>query len=180
MSEIVGHTQQLGWVAVKAILLFALALIGFRVGERRTFAQLSPFDFAVSVALGAIIGRTATSDTTSFATGAVALIALLIAHYVIVQVRRRLPGKDLVDQPPNVLVVQGELQPDGLARAGLTPGDVYALLRQNGVGDLAEVDVLLFEARGGVSLHHVGTPRGPLMTDALRAAGYPEPEVRGA
>lgn len=66
----------------QAVLLFVLALIGFRIGERRTFAQLSPFDFAVSVALGALIGRTAASHTTSFATGAVALIALLVAPYV--------------------------------------------------------------------------------------------------
>ena len=45
-------------VVVKVLLMFALTLVAFRFGERRTFAQLSPFDFAVSVALGAIIGRT--------------------------------------------------------------------------------------------------------------------------
>lgn len=55
MSELVGHACSLGWVALKAVLLFALALAAFRVGERRTVAQLSPFDFVVAVALGAII-----------------------------------------------------------------------------------------------------------------------------
>jgi uncharacterized membrane protein YcaP (DUF421 family) len=172
MSELIGPPGQLGWVAAKAVLLFALALAGFRLGERRTFAQLSAFDFAVAVALGAIIGRTATSSTTSFLTGAIALLTLLIAHRAVVLLRRHLPIGAIVDQPPNVLVVDGQLQPAGLARAGLTDGDVYALLRQQDVGDLREVGVMLYETRGGVSLHRAGNPPGPLMRDALSAAGY--------
>lgn len=173
MSELVGHAGSLGWVALKAALLFALALAGFRIGERRTVAQLSPFDFAVAVAFGAIIGRTATSSSTSFLTGAVALLTLLLAHRIITALRRHTTVSNIVDQPPNILVIDGELQPAGLARAGLTPADVYALLRQHGVGDLNEVAVMLYETRGGVSLHRAGTPPGPLIRDALPAAGHP-------
>jgi uncharacterized membrane protein YcaP (DUF421 family) len=51
-------------VAVKAVLLFAVAVIGLRLGERRTLAQLSAFDFMVAVAIGAITGRGATAADT--------------------------------------------------------------------------------------------------------------------
>ena len=44
VPELVGGTSGLGWVAVKAVLLFAVAVIGLRLGERRTLAQLSAFD----------------------------------------------------------------------------------------------------------------------------------------
>jgi hypothetical protein len=74
VPELIGDAGGLGWVAVKAVLLFAVAVIGLRLGERRTLAQLSAFDFAVAVAVGAIIGRGATAADTSFATSAVALI----------------------------------------------------------------------------------------------------------
>jgi hypothetical protein len=74
LLELVGGTGSLGWVAVKAVLMFAVAVIGLRLGERRTLAQLSAFDFAVAVAIGAIIGRTVTTSSASFATGAVALV----------------------------------------------------------------------------------------------------------
>jgi hypothetical protein len=63
VSELIGGAGGLGWVAVKAVLLFAVAVIGLRLGERRTLAQLSAFDFAVAVAVGAIIGRGATHRT---------------------------------------------------------------------------------------------------------------------
>jgi hypothetical protein len=68
VPELIGGAGGLGWVAVKAVLLFAVAVIGLRLGERRTLAQLSAFDFAVAVAIGAIIGRGATASDTSFAT----------------------------------------------------------------------------------------------------------------
>jgi Predicted membrane protein len=67
LLELVGGTGGLGWVAVKAVLMFAVAVIGLRLGERRTLAQLGAFDFAVAVAIGAIIGRTVTAPSASFA-----------------------------------------------------------------------------------------------------------------
>jgi hypothetical protein len=69
VQELFGEPGGLGWVAVKAVLLFAVAVIGLRLGERRTLAQLSAFDFTVAVAIGSIIGRTVTAASTSFATG---------------------------------------------------------------------------------------------------------------
>ena len=80
MSPLIGNHSELGWTAAKALLLFAVAVVGLRLSERRVVAQLNVFDFVVTVAVGAIVGRTATSSTESFATGAVALITLLLAH----------------------------------------------------------------------------------------------------
>ncbi|HUO40410.1 MAG TPA: DUF421 domain-containing protein, partial [Mycobacterium sp.] len=66
MSYLIGHCSALGWTALKALLLFAVTVIGLRLSERRILAELNVFDLAVIVAVGAIIGRTATSSTTSF------------------------------------------------------------------------------------------------------------------
>ena len=133
VAELIGGASGLGWVAVKAVLLFAVAVIGLRLGERRTLAQLSTFDFAVAVAIGAIIGRGATAADTSFVTSTVALVTLLVAHRVVAIGRRHSRVVRLLDHPPRVLVARGELQRKELARAGLTAEDVYALLRENGV-----------------------------------------------
>jgi hypothetical protein len=120
VPELIGGASGLGWVAVKAVLLFTVAVIGLRLGERRTLAQLSAFDFAVAVAIGAIIGRGATASDTSFATSAVALVTFLVAHRVIAIGRRHSRVVRLIDHPPRVLVAGGELQDRELARAGLT------------------------------------------------------------
>jgi uncharacterized membrane protein YcaP (DUF421 family) len=172
VSELIGGTSGLGWVAVKAVLLFAVAVIGLRLGERRTLAQLGAFDFAVAVAIGAIIGRGATAADTSFATSAVALITLLVAHRAVAIGRRHSRVVRLIDHPPRVLVAHGELQGKELAGAGLTAADVHALLRENGVGDLGQVGYLLYEARGAVTVISGDRELGPLARDGLNAAGY--------
>jgi uncharacterized membrane protein YcaP (DUF421 family) len=172
LLELVGGTGGLGWVVVKAVLMFAVAVIGLRLGERRTLAQLGAFDFAVAVAIGAIIGRTVTASSVSFATGAVALVTLLVVHRVVAFARRHSRITRLIDHPPRILVTRGEIQDRELARAGLTAADVYALLRQQGVDDLGQVGYLLYETRGATTLIGADSEPGPLMRDGLFAAGY--------
>ena len=134
MLELVGETGGLGWVAVKAVLMFAVAVIGLRLGERRTLAQLGAFDFAVAVAIGAIISRTVTAPSASVAGGAVALVTLLVVHRLVALARRHSRIARIIDHPPRVLVAGGKIQDRELARAGLTTADVHALLRQQGRG----------------------------------------------
>ena len=88
LLELVGGTGLLAWVAVKAVLMFAVAVIGLHLGERRTLVQLGAFDFAVAVAIGAIISRTVTAPSASFASGAVALVTLLVVHRLVALARR--------------------------------------------------------------------------------------------
>ena len=172
LLELVGGTGGLGWVAVKAVLMFAVTIVGLRLGERRTLAQLGAFDFAVAVAIGAIIGRTVTASSASFATGAVALVTLLVAHRLVAFARRHNRMARLIDHPPRVLVAEGKIQDRELGRAGLTAADVYALLRQQGVDDLGQVGYLLYETRGTTTLIGTDSEPGPLMRDGLSAAGY--------
>jgi uncharacterized membrane protein YcaP (DUF421 family) len=171
MSELVGGAGGLGWVAVKAVALFAVAVLGLRLGERRTLVQLGAFDFAVAVAIGSIIGRTVTASDTSFLTGAVALVTLLAAHRLVALARRHSRVARAIDHPPRVLVARGRVRPRELARAGLTVADVHALVRQHGVDDLADVGYLLYETRGATTLVKAGTEPGPLTKEALDAAG---------
>lgn len=122
MSHLFGGYPELGWTALKAILLFVVAVVGLRLSERRLLAEFSPFDFAVTVAVGAIVGRTATSSNTSFASGAVALVTLLLAHRLVAIMRRRgLLGR-LLDRRPLILVSHGRMQAPALRSAGLTRG----------------------------------------------------------
>jgi len=170
MQELLGGASGLGWVVVKAVLLFLVAVIGLRIGERRTVAQLSTWDFAVAVAIGTIIGRTATVPSTSFLTGAVALLALLAVHRVVAFARRHSHVARAIDFPPCLLVVGGKIRQREIASAGLTATDVFMLLRLHGVSDLSEVGYLLYEPSGRTTLIRAGEEPGPVMRQGLAAA----------
>ncbi|MBA8792905.1 uncharacterized membrane protein YcaP (DUF421 family) [Friedmanniella endophytica] len=171
MEHLIGQYQDLGWTAAKALLLLVVAVVGLRLAERRTLAELGIFDFAVAVAVGAIIGRTSTSSDTSFVTGAVALVTLLVAHRLISVLRRHgLLGR-LIDRRPMAVVRDGQVQAAALARAGLTRNDLLALLRRGGTDELASLAVVLYESDGSLTAIRAGQQLGEPTRAGLREAG---------
>ncbi len=159
MNHLFGGAADFGWVAVKALLLYVTAVIGFRVGERRTLAEMSAFDFVAAVAVGAIVGRVPNANTTSYAAGAITLLTVLIAHRIVSRLRRFPAAAALFDHPPRVLVQDGQLLDKQIRQSGLTQEDLYGLLRQHGVVDLSEVRFVIFEQRGTISvIRHSDSP----------------------
>jgi uncharacterized membrane protein YcaP (DUF421 family) len=58
----------------------------------------------------------------------------------------------LVDQSPRILVANGKILQDGLRQSGLSQADVESLLRQHGVHKVGEVEYLIFEEGGKLSI----------------------------
>lgn len=152
MNPIFGGGAGVGWVALKAVLLYLTAVFGFRLGERRTLAEMSAFDFVAAVACGAIIGRVPNSTTTSYLQGAITLITILLAHRIISRVRFHGGLSKLFDHPPRILVAHGRVNYGELRRAAITETDLFGLLRQKSITDLSQVRMVIFEQRGQISI----------------------------
>ncbi len=148
--------------------MYGTALLGLRVGERRTLAQWTTIDFA---AIGAIVGRTALAKDQSYAVGAVALVTIVAVHRLASLLRFwPLFGK-LQGHRIRVLVLNGELRRGQLRLCGLTDNDLYAELRLRGVFDLRELRYVLYETKGGLSLVLKTEGDGlPLVAAGLAAA----------
>ncbi|HEV2528156.1 MAG TPA: YetF domain-containing protein [Thermomicrobiales bacterium] len=177
MSHLFSGGEELGWVALKAFLLYATAIIGFRLGERRTLAQMSPFDFVAAVAVGAIIGRVPNASTTSYLAGATTLVTVLLVHRLIMRLRYSPGFSRLVEHSPCVLVSEGTVLPAELRRIGLTDADLAAQLRQHGIGDMKDVRFVIAEPRGQLSIIPWANNDGPapsLVQEVLR-----QPATRG-
>jgi uncharacterized membrane protein YcaP (DUF421 family) len=147
-----AEIEHLAWVAGKAGLLYATAIIGLRLGKRRILTELSPFDFVAAVAIGAIVGRIPSASDADYLAGAVTLIAVLLAHASVSHLRQYSSVARLVDQSPRILVANGKISEDGLRRSGLSRADVESLLRQHGVHKVGEVESLILEEGGKVSV----------------------------
>lgn len=174
MSWLTGSWPDLAVVAAKAALMYGTALVALRLALRRTLAQWTIIDFAAAVAVGAIVGRTAVAHSQPYASGAVALLTIVAAHRLASLLRfQPLLGK-LTDYRVRVLVVDGELRRGQLRRCGLTDNDLYAELRQRGIFDVGQVQYVLYEAKGGLTVLPRQTPPPvPLIAEGLRsAAGY--------
>lgn len=152
LLQFVDGWRPASYAALKAIALFITAATAFRFTLRRTIAEFTPFDWLTAVAVGAIVGRTATAADTSWLTGAAALLALIAAHDTVARLRFIPWVRRLVDPPVRVLIRDGQLDRRNLRRCGLTREDLDAILRQHGHRTPADVSLALFETKGVISV----------------------------
>ena len=160
MEHLIGGAGELGWVAAKAVLLYLTAVLGLRLGVRRTLADLSPFDFVALAAVGSVVGRLPSASDSSYLAGAATLVALLAAHRCVSRLRRFPSVAHLVEHAPRLLVAHGQVLDHELRRCGMTRNDLYGLLRQRGIGELSEARFVVLERRGQVSVIRSGGAGG--------------------
>ncbi|TVT16795.1 DUF421 domain-containing protein [Amycolatopsis rhizosphaerae] len=152
MSWLYGDWTAIGGVCGKTLLLTLTALAGLRLAPRRAIAELRISDFVVAVAVGAIIGRSATATGTSFVLGFAALATLLLVHAGLSRLRFLPALRRLMDHPVEILVRDGNIYRSVLRKCRLTEDDLHAALRQKGVYSLDEVRLVLYESKGGFTV----------------------------
>jgi uncharacterized membrane protein YcaP (DUF421 family) len=162
LDWLLGSWRTAGFVAVSTVLIYVSVVVALRVGDRRTLAEMSTFDFAVAVAVGSIIGRVSTTRSPTYVQGLTALVTLLFAHYLITYARAGSERvKRWVERPPRVLVRDGEVLAAELRREHLTEEDLMRKLREHGVHALDDVELVVLETKGGFSVLR----RGPRPTE---------------
>lgn len=152
MDHLFGEADALGWIGLKAVLLYLTAVFGFRLGERRTLSQLSPFDFVAAVAVGSIVGRVPNAHDASYLSGMATLVAVLATHGVVTRVRLTSAMSKLPGRSPRLLLSHGQVLDEELRRCGLTRQDLDSMLRQQGIQDPGEVRFAILEPRGQLSI----------------------------
>lgn len=166
-AQLVDGWRPAAYAALKAVAMFVTATAAFRLTQRRTIAQFTPFDWITAVAVGAIVGRTATSANTSWLTGTAALLALIAAHAVVARLRFVPWMRRLVDPPVRVLIQDGRPHQANLKRCKMTRTDLDAVLREHGHQSPADIRLAIFESKGAISIFaNPEPPGGPPDEDA--------------
>lgn len=157
------------------LLLILLSVIGIyfavilytRLFGLRSFAKMSSFDFASTVAVGSVMASTVASPQPSLVHGAAALFCLYLVQWATARVRLSLSGATkVIDNTPIVLMVGRELQHDAMRGAEITEGDLFAKLREANVLNLDQVRCVILETTGDVSVMH-GDPGGTPISGEL-------------
>ena len=156
-----------GWILLSGFLM-VVAVVGIiRLIGLRSLSKMSSFDFAVTVAIGSILGSTVASNT-AISEGALAILSLLVVQWFIAQIRRRSFGSRVVDNRPILLVRDGRFIEDALDEARVTHSDVYAKMRQANVHSMSEVLAVVLETTGDISVLYGTEPLQPELFDNVR------------
>lgn len=163
---------------VVGTLLYLGLVVLLRASGGRSLSQMTAYDFIVNVAIGAVLGRSLTAHGVSLAEGVLALALLLALQYVLAraQTRSRRLSR-IVSNSPALLYRDGSFHDDVLDRHRLTEDDVRAAARKEGFGSMRQVDAVVLEANGGLSVVSDlgdGSALGPSLLGGAGSSGPPD------
>ncbi|BAM03424.1 DUF421 domain-containing protein [Phycisphaera mikurensis] len=154
--------------AATTAVVYAAVILFCRIQGVRSFAKMSSFDFAMTIAVGSVIASTALAGTTSLLLGLVVLATLFASQAVVAVTRTRSKAaEDLIDNEPILVFRHGRMLPEGMAAARLTEDDLYAKLREANALQPSEVQAVVVESTGDVSVLHGDQPLDPSLLKGL-------------
>lgn len=154
-------------VVVSAVGIYLALMLLTRIVGLRSFAKISGFDFAVTVAIGSVVATTILTDDPPLLQAAVGLASLYALQVLVAVLRQRLAvARDMVENPPLLLMDGDRVLWENLRAARMTEGDLRAKLREANVLDPAEIRAVVMESTGDVSVLH-GEPGGTALDAGL-------------
>ncbi len=147
-----------GWtglarVVVVGTLAYAALMVILRVSGNRTLSKLNAFDLVVTVALGSTLATILLSKDVALAEGLLALALLVGLQFAVTwsSVRSSAVAR-LVKSEPSLLLYRGECLHRRMRRARVTEEEVRSAVRDQGIGALNEVEAVVLETDGSLSI----------------------------
>ncbi len=114
---------------------------------------MTPFDLVVILLIANAVQNAMVGPDTSVTGGLIAAGVLIVANYVVAQLRERVSWfRIIVEGKPTLLVSDGEFLRDNLKREGLDPEEVMMALREHGYDELKDIHLAVLEVDGTISI----------------------------
>ncbi|SFR64838.1 Uncharacterized membrane protein YcaP, DUF421 family [Marinobacter daqiaonensis] len=167
-------------ILIVGVLAYVVLVVFLRISGKRTLSKLNAFDFVVTVALGSTLATVLLNKSISLSEGAMAF-ALLIGLQLVVTwssvrvgwIRRTLTGE------PGLVLYRGEFMPASMRRARVTEDEVRSAIRSSGVLAMEEVEAVVIETEGSLSVVRRGTDAGRSSLEGVQGRAAPASDQRG-
>jgi len=127
-----------------------------RANGLRSFSKMTNFDFVTTIAIGSLLaGASQATGWPTFVQPLAAILGLFVLQRVVARLRGASRAfETAVQNEPVVLMLDGEIIEEALAKTRVARGDVTAKLREANVLDLSEVRAVVLETTGDISVLH--------------------------
>ena len=167
----------LAGAVVSALAIYALVILYTRLAGVRSFAKMSGFDFAMTIATGSVLASTAMSPSVPLPVGATVMGVLFLVQWGLAKGRVAFPAfSRVLDNEPILVMREGRVIDDNLRRSGVTRDDLMSKLREANVLRLDHVRAVIVETTGDVTVLH-GDPEIELSPQLFRGVrDHPQPD----
>lgn len=147
-----------GWNSIiRTVIITVLAYISLivllRISGKRTLSKMNAFDFIVTIALGSTLATVMLSKDVALLDGVLAFFLLICLQFIITYWSGHSKTiSNLVKSTPALLVYKGEMLTGAMKKERVAEDEIYASIRQKGLGSLNEVDAIVLETDGSLTV----------------------------
>ena len=138
---------------VRAIILYLVVLLVTRLMGKREIGQLQPFEFVSSLMIANLATIPISDVNVPITDGIIPMLGLLSIHLVIGFFNLKFAKfRMLVSGKPDILVSKGKVDEKALHRERMTYTELEERLREKDIFSLDDVDYVILETNGEVSV----------------------------
>ncbi|MDQ6666146.1 MAG: DUF421 domain-containing protein [Acidobacteriota bacterium] len=134
---------------LRPVCVYFALIVLLRIFGKRELAQLNPFDLVVLLSISNTVQNAIIGDDNSLTGGLIGACSLFAINYVVIRFlfkHRRLD--QLLEGSPTVLVENGRVNRQALAKELLNESELVTVLHRQGFDDLSDVDRCVLEPGG--------------------------------
>jgi uncharacterized membrane protein YcaP (DUF421 family) len=137
----------------RAIFGYCFLVFMVRIAGRRPGKQITPFEFLMVFFMGGMTLTSMVADDRSLINAALQILSVALAHYGITALKLKSPrfGR-IVDGTPLVLFEHGRWHTESMKGMRLNDQDVLAIVRDQGLERLDQIDYAILERNGEISI----------------------------
>jgi uncharacterized membrane protein YcaP (DUF421 family) len=146
---------------VRSLLVYLFILVILRITGKRQVGQLAPFDLVLLLVLSNAVQNSMNGGDNSLVGGLISATTLIALNYFVgILTFRSKKMEALIEGRPEVLIHNGKVFEEVLARAQMTRHELNAALRQSGCTCPEEVHTAILENNGSISVTPRCAPKG--------------------
>lgn len=138
---------------IHAILVYLLLLFALRLLARRPSAMLTAFELILLFMIGGMSVQAIIGDDLSFTNIFLGIVTVVMMHGWVAMAKQKWPAfAKLTDGTPVVVYNRGEWDSKMMQQLHIQEEDVMAATRKRGIGTLGEVEYVVVERNGEISV----------------------------
>jgi uncharacterized membrane protein YcaP (DUF421 family) len=140
-------------IGIKSVSIYLFIILAIRVFGKKELSQLSVIDLVFILLISNSVQNAMVGNDTTVPGGMSAALGLFICNYIFrFFLRRSKKFSKFVQGEKIVMVLDGKVLHEGLRRAKMTEDELEMVIREHGVKDSTEADLVVLEIDGNVSV----------------------------
>ena len=140
-------------VLLKTLIIYAYLLLIMRLMGKREVGQLQTFELVVSMIIADVAAVPIYDEKASLLNVIISVGTLFLLHVIIAIINlKSIKGREILCGRPRILIEKGKIDEEALKKEFLTINELQERLREKDVFNLGEVEYVILETSGQISI----------------------------